>query len=139
MTEEMVEAKDPCVDCNKVFMRKKQRGRPPTRCNECREVHEIKKVEERQLKPDLTANRPAQLNVDEVLWTGGDVIPTRQDLPKGREAQCPICMRLFSSDTACERHKPYSEPKSTHCKPPASLGMIAIEKRGLPIWTKREG
>lgn len=59
---------------------------------------------------------------------------TRSDLPKGREAQCPICWRVFGSDSSCETHKPYRRPVSVACKDPASLGMVALERRGVAIW-----
>ena len=64
---------------------------------------------------------------------------TRADLPKGREAQCPICWRMFTSDWACERHKPYRRPATPDCKiPQASDEMTQewwhLERRGLFIW-----
>ena len=59
---------------------------------------------------------------------------TRADLPKGREAQCPICWRMFGSDWACERHKPYRRPVTRECKEPSSVGLNPFEKRGLVIW-----
>lgn len=134
---EMIEAKNPCVDCGGIIMRPKTRGRPPTRCEECKGKYELGKASEKANKVDKTSNRPPQFNVEIKLWKGKDLVCTRQDLPKGSEAQCPLCMRIFSSDYACELHKPYREPKSAHCKTPKSLGMIAIERRGLPIWTTK--
>jgi hypothetical protein len=59
---------------------------------------------------------------------------THSDLPKGREAQCPICWRLFRSDHACEAHKPYRRPVGPQCKEPAGLGMVALERRSLAVW-----
>lgn len=61
---------------------------------------------------------------------------TRADLPKGREAQCPICWRMFKSDWACEQHKPYAAPKTQACKDPATVGQTTLERRGLAVWTK---
>lgn len=139
---EWVEAKEPCVDCNKTFMRVKKRGRPPIRCGDCFDLVNILKVENatkaveaRINAPKNHGNRPAQLQVDIKLWEGGDVISTRQDLPKGAQAQCVLCWRIFTSDSVCEHHKPYAQPTTTHCKPPASLGMIALDKGGYPVWT----
>lgn len=60
---------------------------------------------------------------------------TRVDRPRGREAQCPICCRTFTSDTACEKHKPYKGPVTEGCKDPADLGFKAIERRGVTIWS----
>jgi|GEM_PF-5348566 len=61
---------------------------------------------------------------------------TRADLPRGREAQCPICWRIFGSDSACERHKPYRRPVTTECKEPSAVGLEARERRGLAIWVQ---
>ncbi len=70
-----------------------------------------------------------------------DVLTTREatkaDLPKGREAQCPICWRMFKSDWAAELHKPYRRPVTDVCKEPAGLGMVALERRGLAVWGTR--
>lgn len=64
---------------------------------------------------------------------------TKADLPKGhREAQCPICWRLFSSDPSCEEHKPWRRPVTATCKEPPSLRHRAFERRGLAVWY-REG
>jgi hypothetical protein len=62
---------------------------------------------------------------------------TRADLPKGREAQCPICWRMFNSDTSCELHKPYRMPKTAECKEPGTVGLEAFEKRGAAVWYPR--
>jgi hypothetical protein len=59
---------------------------------------------------------------------------TRKDLPKGREAQCPVCWRMFGSDWAAEKHKPYRQPVTAVCKEPSAVGLSAFEKRGLVIW-----
>lgn len=60
---------------------------------------------------------------------------TRADRPKGfREAQCPLCWRLFGSDSTCEEHKPYRRPVSTSCKEPSTVGLEARERRGLAMW-----
>jgi hypothetical protein len=63
---------------------------------------------------------------------------TKQDLPKGREAQCVLCWRMFGSDHACERHKRYREPVTEICKEPGECGLSAFEKRGLVIWYQGE-
>jgi len=59
---------------------------------------------------------------------------TQKDLPKGAEAQCVLCWRIFGSDSTCEKHKPYKLPVTTECKDPISIGLIAKERRGLRIW-----
>ncbi len=59
---------------------------------------------------------------------------TKADLPKGREAQCPRCWKLFSSDTSCEMHKSYRRPVTETCKDPAAIGFQAFERRGLVVW-----
>lgn len=59
---------------------------------------------------------------------------TRDDLPRGSEAQCPICWRIFGSDSTCERHKPYRRPVSAACKDPADIGLQSRERRGLAVW-----
>lgn len=59
---------------------------------------------------------------------------TKADLPKGREAQCPICWRIFGSDSTCELHKPYRKPVDESCKEPLSIGLEARERRGLRVW-----
>lgn len=47
----------------------------------------------------------------------------------GRQAQCVICDRVFTSDAGCERHKSYNGRggKAT-CVDPASLGMVERER-----------
>ena len=64
---------------------------------------------------------------------------TRADTPKGgRTAQCPLCWRMFSSDSAAETHKPYARPKTADCKDPASMGMEPRERSSMPglrVWT----
>lgn len=143
---EWVEARDPCIDCGNKFMRVKQRGRPPVRCPECFEKVNILKVakasevvEARLNTPVDHGNRPPQLQTELKLWEGGDVVPTDHEFrPKigSREAQCVKCNRLFVSDSTCELHKSYTQPVTVGCKPPASIGLVAIEKRGFPIWAK---
>lgn len=59
---------------------------------------------------------------------------TRADLPRGREAQCVLCWRIFSSDSSCETHKPYRRPVTPECKEPGTIGFRAFERRGLAIW-----
>lgn len=61
---------------------------------------------------------------------------TKTDLPKGIEAQCPICWRLFGSDSTCELHKPYRKPQEDNCKEPSSIGLTARPRRGLAVWVK---
>ena len=63
----------------------------------------------------------------------------RFDRPKGNEAQCPICWRLFSSDGSCEAHKPYRSPKTAACKEPSELGYQAVERRGVAVWVRVPG
>jgi hypothetical protein len=60
---------------------------------------------------------------------------TKEDLPKGAEAQCPICWRIFSSDSTCELHKPYRKPIADVCKEPSIIGLVMKERRGLAIWS----
>lgn len=59
---------------------------------------------------------------------------TKADLPKGAEAQCPICWRIFGSDSTCERHKPYKRPVTQECKDPESIGLESRPRRGLAVW-----
>lgn len=64
---------------------------------------------------------------------------TRSDLPVGnKEAQCPICWRMFSTDRNCERHKPYSKRNGTqpgeYCKNPEDVGLVQEERRGFAVW-----
>lgn len=64
---------------------------------------------------------------------------------QGREAQCPICNEVFTSDAMCELHKLYG-PKGQRgkghqfaradCVYPATIGMVVKEKRGHQFWTK---
>lgn len=60
----------------------------------------------------------------------------RADRPKGKEAQCPICWRIFSSDRNAEAHKPYARPHTPACKDPSVLGMKVQERRGLRVWMR---
>lgn len=120
---EMVKSKEGCIDCGEEFLRPKQRGRPPVRCENCRISY----------KDDST---PVEVD-EEKLYRGpkealkGD----RKVLPQGkREAQCPICWRIFSSDVSCEGHKDY---RTTNiCIDPTTIGYIAVEKHGRPVWKK---
>lgn len=59
---------------------------------------------------------------------------SRSDLPKGSEAQCVTCWRLFRSDYQAELHKSYRKPKTDGCKHPSAVGQMAIERRGLAVW-----
>ena len=55
-------------------------------------------------------------------------------LPTGREAQCPLCDRIFGSDSSCERHKPYRLPVSAECKDPRDVGMEPRLRQGVEVW-----
>ena len=68
-------------------------------------------------------------------WTMREA--TRKDLPKGIEAQCPICWRLFGSDSACEMHKPYRGTPTTKCKEPNEVGLESRDRRGLAVWVRQ--
>lgn len=52
----------------------------------------------------------------------------------GSEAQCPLCDRIFGGDSSCERHKPYSKPKTPGCKDPASMGMEMRLRGDREVW-----
>lgn len=118
---EMVENKEPCVSCGASFLRPKKRGRPPTKCESCR---------------DEAAQVVYVPTEDEEVYTGDPekLLGCFDDLPKGNEAQCVSCWRLFTSDSACEFHKDYR--RNPVCRDPQSLGMVARERRELPIWTR---
>jgi hypothetical protein len=60
---------------------------------------------------------------------------TKADLPKGAEAQCPICWRIFTSDSTCELHKPYRKPIAETCKEPSSIGLVMKIRRDLAVWS----
>jgi hypothetical protein len=65
---------------------------------------------------------------------------TRKDLPmqNTKQSQCMImgCWRMFSSDSACEKHKPWTRPVSDGCKDPAGLGMESRERGdGVSVWS----
>lgn len=59
----------------------------------------------------------------------------KKDHPKGSEAQCPVCWRIFTSDNICESHKRYpkGEGRAT-CVDPASLGIASHVRRNLRVW-----
>jgi len=122
---EMIESKEPCTDCGNKFMRIKQRGRPPVRCDDCRILYVQQQV----------IQNPVDVNEDR-LYKGpkAELKGNRGHKPEGAEAQCIRCNRTFTSDSACEAHKDYRTEKV--CIDPASLGMVAIERRGHPIWTR---
>ena len=62
---------------------------------------------------------------------------TRDDLPHGTEAQCPLCWRLFGADSTCKKHKPYARPATTTCKDPATCSSLERrERRGLTVWVR---
>lgn len=127
----MVENVEPCRDCGQVFMRAKKRGKPPVRCADCREKNEQIKALEVTTSPETIESL---FSGDRFLLQG-----TPNEVPKGAEAQCPRprgCGRLFTSNTACDRHKVFgSNGNIERCLDPASLGMEPRERRGLPVWT----
>lgn len=63
----------------------------------------------------------------------------KSDLPamNTKQSQCVICWRMFSSDSACELHKPYRKPVTGECKDPSSVGMESKESAagGFAIWS----
>lgn len=128
----MVENAEPCRDCSQTFMRPKRKGKPPVRCQPCRDKFEAEKILKVAVSQETVEN--AYSGSKEKLL--GD----HKDLPNGGEAQCPWprgCGRIFTSDSACEAHKEYDGKGNIKpCKDPALLGMIPIERRGLPIWRK---
>lgn len=126
------ESSEPCVTCNKVFMRPRKRGRPPTKCPDCSAWDDAEKA---------VAVTTSQETLDE-LFSGDKTLlnGTPEAIPKGAEAQCPKprgCGRIFTSDSACEDHKVYG-PKGNlaQCKDPATLGMEPRTRRELPVWTR---
>lgn len=128
----MVENSEPCRDCGLIFMRLKKKGKPPVRCLTCKDAYELEKVQRETVSQEIVEN--AYSGPKEKLL--GD----SSDKPNGGESQCPRprgCGRIFTSDSACESHKLYGDDGNLkECKNPASLGMIPIERRGLPIWRK---
>jgi hypothetical protein len=64
---------------------------------------------------------------------------TKQDLPKGREAQCVLCWRMFGSNSTCELHKPYVAPTTPLCKDPLDIGLLSRERLarpGVAVWVQ---
>lgn len=122
----LVQSAEPCRDCGQDFMRAKQRGRPPVRCQDCKDSLDQSKVVSQETLEEAFKG-------DKALLKG-----TPDSLPKGGEAKCPLlgCEKIFTSDSACESHKSYSPLGKALCKDPALLGMIPIERRGIPIWRK---
>lgn len=73
---------------------------------------------------------------------------TRDDRPVigTNQAQCSICWRMFSSDSLCERCKPYARPPwdvntrgrvsvRDECIDPLLIGLIARERGdGVCVW-----
>src|SRR5258705_4426679 len=110
---------EPCVSCNKTFMRPVKRGRPPTKCTDCLVWSDAEKAAEVTTSPEKL----------EELFSGPKVLlqGTPQEIPKGAEAQCPAprgCGRIFTSYSACEDHTVYgANGNIAKCKDPASLGM----------------
>lgn len=126
-----IENSELCEGCNKVFMRPRRRGRPPTKCLDCVAWDDAEKA---------SLVTTSQETLDE-LFKGPKALlkGTPDALPKGSEAQCPRpsgCGRIFSSDTACERHKKYGPNGNLQpCLDPASLGMEPRTRREIPVWT----
>lgn len=62
----------------------------------------------------------------------------RSDLPRinTKESQCVLCWRMFTSDSACEKHKPWTKPVTYSCKVPSELGMESRERGdGVLLWS----
>lgn len=132
-----IESKEPCTECDKVFMRPKKRGRPPTKCPDCLAWADAEKAAEVTTSDEKLEEL---FSGDKELLKG-----TPDSLPKGAESQCPSpppsgangCGRIFTSDSACESHKVYGPDGSLQkCKDPASLGMEPRTRRNIPIWTR---
>lgn len=123
---------EPCVGCNKTFMRPVKRGRPPTKCPDCAAWSDAEKA---ALVTTSDETLEELFSGDKALLNG-----TPEDIPKGAEAQCPPprgCGRIFTSDSACEDHKVYGPNGNlANCKDPATLGMQPRERRGIPVWTR---
>ena len=51
---------------------------------------------------------------------------TRKDTPKigSNQSQCPICWKIFASDSLCESHKPWARHPSDSVK----VGRIAVRE-----------
>lgn len=135
---ELVENSEPCKDCGVVFMREKKRGRPPTRCLDCRALFEAA-----QLAGETAARTVPAVSIQqgetERIFDGpkNKLKGDRADKPQGSEAQCPLCWRIFTSDSAAEAHKVYpKEDQLILCKDPATIGMVPRSRRNLPIWTR---
>jgi hypothetical protein len=123
---ELVQNKEPCVDCGEIFMRIKQRGRPPTRCNDCKSLFVQQRVEANVV--EVNEERLYRGNKKELLGNWNI------HRPNGNEAQCPKCGRVFTSDSACESHKDYRTVEV--CIDPSTLGMVALSRRDIPVWTR---
>lgn len=65
---------------------------------------------------------------------------------RGREAQCVLCGRVFTSDAMCEKHKRYRDEgakrgrefSKAQCVDPSSIGMVerpASSDRPFTVWT----
>lgn len=127
-----IENAEPCVSCEKTFMRPRKRGRPPTKCPDCSAWADAEKA---------VAVTTSDEKLEE-LFSGPKVLllGTPMEIPKGAEAQCPRpngCGRIFTSDSACEAHKVYGPSGNiANCKDPATLGMEPRTRREIPIWTR---
>lgn len=127
-----IESAEPCVGCEKTFMRPRKRGKPPTRCSDCKAWADAEKA----------VGVTTSTEMLEELFTGDQKLlnGTPGAIPKGAEAQCPLprgCSRIFTSDSAAEDHKVYGANGNLQfCKDPATLGMQPRERRGVPVWTR---
>lgn len=110
-----------CVTCGSEIQRTGRRGRPPTRCEPCRDGEVREKL-------SLIVSDP------ETLFSGDPqlLLGTPKVVLRGREAQCTDCSRVFTSHFAFEFHKDFRRNPS--CIEPGSLGMLPRDHRGIPVW-----
>lgn len=124
---EMVVNALPCRDCGLVFEREKKRGRPPVRCQDCKDKVTVEQeLIVSQVDPETLFIGPKE-----------ELLGNRSHKPQGSEAQCIRCNRVFTSDSSCESHKDYGI--NPPCLNPANLGMVAKDRRGIPVWVKPSG
>lgn len=122
-----------CVTCGVEFERLRRRGRPITRCDPCRDDAVKEKMTVRRLvvnsvEPEAVFAGDPALLLGTPKGVGGLV---------GRESQCTLCSRVFSSHSAFEFHKDFRRNPS--CIEPGSLGMVPRERRGIPVWVVPSG
>lgn len=126
-----IENAEPCESCDKVFMRPRKRGRPPTKCPDCTAWAEAEKA---------STMTTSQETLNELFKGDKKLLKGTPDVnPFGAEAQCPTtgkCGRIFTSNSACDEHKKWLPNGSYTCIDPATLGMEPRERRGVPIWTR---